>query len=93
LKATLEESSAIAHVQELERRKGIKHKFTSGKHKNEAVERAIRSFKKIAVPYLESNPEAFSKWNRTVKSIASRMNERTNRSIGTSPAQSSQRLA
>jgi transposase InsO family protein len=73
------------YVQELLKKKGIKHKFTSGKHKNEAVERAIRSFKKIAVPYLESHPEAFSKWNRTVKSIASRMNERTNRSIGTSP--------
>jgi hypothetical protein len=73
------------HVQDLMKKKGIKHKFTSGKHKNEAAERAIRSFKKIVVPYLESNPAAFSKWNRTVKSVSQRMNERTNRSIGTSP--------
>jgi transposase InsO family protein len=72
-------------VEQLLAKRGIKHKFTAGKHKNEAVERAIRSFKKIAVPYLESNPEAFSKWNRTVKSIARRMNDRKNRSIGTSP--------
>jgi hypothetical protein len=72
-------------VQQLMQKRGIRHKFTAGKHKNEAAERAIRSFKKIAVPYLESNPEAFSKWNRTVKSIANRMNDRTNRSIGTSP--------
>jgi transposase InsO family protein len=63
----------------------IRHRFTAGMHKNEVVERAIRSFKKIVVPYLESHPDAFSKWPQTVKKVAHFMNNRVNRSIGTEP--------
>jgi hypothetical protein len=73
------------YVKALLKAKKIHHRFTAGKHKNEVVERAIRSFKKIVVPYLESHPEAFAKWPQTVKKVANFMNNRVNRSIGTAP--------
>lgn len=64
-------------------------KLRGGIHKNEVIERAIRSFKKIAVLYLESHPESFDRWKqrweRVVPKIAKLMNHRTHRHLDMAP--------
>jgi hypothetical protein len=70
--------------------KKIKHDIRGGYLKNQVVERTIRSFKKIAVLYIESHWTEFKKkwkenWIEIVPSIVSLMNRRINKSINLAP--------
>jgi hypothetical protein len=77
----------------------IRAVYVKSIHKNEVVERAIRSFKTIAVTYIETHPSEFDlltpegrrmwsrRWARLVRRIARAMNDRVNRSIGVAPSE------
>jgi transposase InsO family protein len=60
-----------------------------GIHKNEVIERAVRSFKKVAVLYLETHLDTLvgwkEKWEGLVPKIIVLLNHRTNRNIHWSP--------
>jgi transposase InsO family protein len=60
-----------------------------GIHKNEVIERAVRSFKKVAVLYLETHTDTLvgwkEKWEKLVPRIIALLNHRTNRNIHWSP--------
>lgn len=68
----------------------IQHDIRGGYLKNQVVERAIRSFKKIAVLYIESHWEEFKKdwknnWMHLTPLIANLLNSRKNRTIQMAP--------
>jgi len=62
---------------------GVNLVFVRGPRKNQSVERCIRSFKKIAVPYMEHYKN--STWPNCVRAVADFLNRRENRSTGLSP--------
>jgi len=65
--------------------KDVRLTYVRGPRKNQSVERAIRSFKKVAVPYMEHYKNAT--WENCVRAVANFLNGRENRVIGMSPDQ------
>jgi hypothetical protein len=68
----------------------ILHDIRGGYLKNQVVERAIRSFKKISILFIESHWEEFKKnwkenWLKLVPLIGELLNKRVNRSIQSEP--------
>ncbi len=55
-----------------------------GVHKSRTAERLIRSFKKVLIPFLETNPNI--SWNDAIQEVSHALNRRFNRSIGMAPA-------
>ena len=65
--------------------KKVRLKAARGGNKARTVEKAIRSFKKVLIPFLETNPNA--SWPEAVQKVAKSLNGRYNRSIHNSPDQ------
>ena len=62
---------------------GIRPIYARGQSKARIAERSIRSFKKVLVPFLETDP--LQSWEEAVSRVCRNLNGRFNRSLGMSP--------
>ena len=65
------------------KKKGVRLSLSQGEHKARSAERAVRSFKRVLVPYLETHPNAT--WQVAVAKVAASLNQRYHRTIQMSP--------
>ncbi len=63
----------------------VRLKAARGGNNARTVERAIRSFKKVLIPFLETNPNV--SWEDVIEKVSSSLNQRYNRSVKQSPEQ------
>ena len=64
-------------------KKKVTLKLAVGANKARSVERAIRSFKKVLIPYLETRPDL--SWAAAVNDVSTNLGQRFQRSIGMPP--------
>ncbi len=67
------------------RQHAVQAEWARGGNKARTAERAVRSFKKVLIPYLETRRGA--SWDAAVRAVADSLNRRYNRSVGMSPNQ------